>query len=264
MKESFRSRLKRGDLLIGTLVTLASLETVEIIVQAGFDWLFVDMEHSILGPPQAQAILQCVGERVACVLRVPLNDEIWIKKALDSGAAGILVPQVNSIEDARRAVRYCKYPLQGIRSVGMARAHGYGAKSQAYLDQANANTAVIIQVEHIEAVKNIEAIIMVENVDAVLIGPYDLSASMGLMGQVDGEGVLSAIEHVGQVCQVHGMPLGIFTTQAERAKAYIQQGYNLIACSGDTLMLAQAAAEIVNNLLFAAKNAKNGLSEKWN
>jgi 2-dehydro-3-deoxyglucarate aldolase/4-hydroxy-2-oxoheptanedioate aldolase len=256
MKESFRRRLKRGDLLIGTLVTLASLETAEIIAEAGFDWLFVDMEHSTLGPPQAQAILQCVGERVDCVLRVPLNDEIWIKKALDTGAAGILVPQVNSIEDARRAVRYSKYPLQGSRSVGMGRAHGYGANSQAYLDQANNNIAVIIQAEHIEAVHNIEAIITVEGIDAVLIGPYDLSASMGLMGQVDSEGVQAAIEHVRQICQAHGMPLGIFTTRGERAEAYMQQGYNLIACSCDTLLLSQAAAEMVKNLKLAVKETK--------
>ena len=115
---------------MGTLITLSSLETAEIMAKAGFDWLFVDMEHSTLGPPQVQAILQCVGERADCILRVPLNDEIWIKKALDTGAAGILVPQVNTSEEARRAVRYSKYPLQGSRSVGMGRAHGYGAKSQ--------------------------------------------------------------------------------------------------------------------------------------
>jgi len=256
MKESFRRRLKRGDPLIGTLVTLASLETAEIMAEAGFDWLFVDMEHSTLDPPQVQAILQCVGERVDCVLRVPLNDEIWIKKALDAGAAGILVPQVNSIEDARRAVRYSKYPLQGSRSVGMGRAHGYGAKSQAYLDQANNNIAVIIQAENIETVKNIEAIITVEGIDAVLIGPYDLSASMGLMGQVDNLEVQAAIESIRQICQAHGMPLGIFATKVERAKAYLQQGYNLIACSGDTLMLAQAAVEIANELNLVSKDTK--------
>jgi 2-dehydro-3-deoxyglucarate aldolase len=253
MKETFLSRLKRGDLLIGTLVTLASLETAEIMAEAGFDWLFVDMEHSTLSPPQAQAILQSVGERVDCILRVPLNDEIWIKKALDTGAAGILVPQVNVIEDARRAVRYSKYPLQGSRSVGIGRAQGYGAKSQEYLDRANASTAVIVQAEHIDAVKNIEAIVSVDGIDAVLVGPYDLSASMGLMGQVDSPEVQSAIEIIRQTCQNHGMPHGIFATKVERAKAYMQQGYNLIACSGDTLMLAQAAAEIAKDLNLVAR-----------
>jgi 2-dehydro-3-deoxyglucarate aldolase len=254
MKESFRSRLKKGDLLVGTLVTLASMETAEIMAEAGFDWLFIDMEHSMLGIPQAQAILQCVGERVDCILRVPLNDEIWIKKALDTGAAGIIVPQVNSIEDARRAVRYSKYPLQGRRSVGMARAQSYSTISQEFLESANANTAVIIQAEHIEAVMNIEAIITVEGIDAVLIGPYDLSASMGLVGQVDSTEVQSAIETVRQTCQKHGIPPGIFSTKVERAKTYMNQGYQLIACSGDTLMLAQGAAETARELIPAARN----------
>jgi len=129
-KEPFRTRLKRGDLLAGTLVSLPSPEIAEILAEAGFDWLFVDLEHSTLDVRSAQTVLQAVGGRVDCLLRVPLNDEIWIKKALDTGAAGIIVPQVNSADDARRAVRYSKYPPQGARSAGMARAHGYGALSQ--------------------------------------------------------------------------------------------------------------------------------------
>ena len=112
---------------------------------------------------------------------------------------------------------------------------------------------MIVQVEHIDAVKNIEAIISVEGIDAVLIGPYDLSASMGLVGQVDSQEVQSAIEIVRQTCQKHGMPIGIFATRAERAKAYLKQGFHLIACSGDTLMLAQAAAEIAKDLKLAAR-----------
>ncbi len=248
MDQSFRTRLKNRDLLIGTLVTLPAPEIAEILALAGFDWLFVDLEHSALEPYHAQVIQQAVAERAACILRVPLNDEIWIKKALDTGAAGIMVPQVNRAEDAMRAVRYAKYPPQGTRSVGLSRAQGYGAGLQAYLERANAETAVIIQVEHIESVKNLAAILEVEGLDAVLVGPYDLSASMGLIGQVEHSEVQAAIEKVRQACLARAMPLGIFAGAAERAKAYIQAGYSLIAASGDNMMLTQSAREIMRTL----------------
>lgn len=248
MKESFRTRLKRGDLLAGTLVSLPAPEVAEILAEAGFDWLFIDMEHSQLDPPAAQVILQAVDYRIACVLRVALNDEIWIKKALDTGASGVMVPQVNSAEDARRAVRFCKYPPKGSRSVGLFRAQGYGARLTEYLAEANQGTAVIVQVEHIQAVGNVEAIIAVEGVDAVLVGPYDLSASMDHMGQVEHPEVQAAIQRVRQACQAQGMPLGIFAATAERARAYIQQGYRLVAVSGDTLMLGAAARDLLSRL----------------
>jgi len=248
MKESFRTRLKRGDLLTGTLINLPAPEVAEILAEAGFDWLFIDMEHSQLDTPAAQLILQAVDHRIDCVLRVALNDEIWLKKALDTGASGVMIPQVNSAEDARRAVRFCKYPPQGSRSVGLWRAAKYGTRLAEYLAEANHETAVIVQVEHIQAVGNVESIIAVEGVDAVLVGPYDLSASMDHMGQVEHPDVQAAIQRVRQACQAQGMPLGIFATTAERAKVYIQQGYRLVTVGGDTLMLDSAAREILSKL----------------
>ena len=248
MKESFRTRLIRGDLLVGTLVSLPAPEVAEILAEAGFDWLFIDMEHSQLDPPAAQVILQAVDQRIDCVLRVALNDEIWLKKALDTGASGVMIPQVNSAEDARRAVRFCKYPPQGGRSVGLWRAQGYGARLAQYLAEANSQTAVIVQVEHIQAVNNIDAIIAVEGVDAVLVGPYDLSASMDHMGQVEHPDVQAAIQRVRQACQARGMPLGIFATTAERARAYIQEGFRLVAAGGDTLMLGSAARDMLGKV----------------
>jgi 2-dehydro-3-deoxyglucarate aldolase len=248
MKEPLRNRLKNHETLIGTLVSLASLESAEILADAGFDWFFVDLEHSLLGPREAQAILQVSGERVDCILRVPLNDEIWIKKALDTGAAGVMVPQVNSAEEARRAVRFSKYPPQGGRSVGIARAQGYGSRLEAYIERANHETAVIVQIETIEAVRNVEAIITTEGIDGVLVGPYDLSASMGHTGQVENAEVQAAIAHVRQVCLEKGMPLGVFAATAERARGYLKEGYNLIAASSDSLMLTHAARQVVDQL----------------
>jgi 2-dehydro-3-deoxyglucarate aldolase len=248
MKELFRTRLRRGDPLMGTLVSIPTLDTAEVLADVGWDWFFVDLEHTPMGVPEAQAILQAVGERVDCVLRIPLNDEIWVKKALDTGAPGIMAPQVNSAEDARRLERCCKYPLQGTRSVGGARANRYGVGLAEYLQRANDEIAVVIQCEHIRAVENIEAILAVEGLDAVFIGPYDLSASMGLAGQLSHPDVLAAIERVRQACRAHKMPLGIFAGSAALGKSYYQQGFTLVATSGDTLMLGQVARTILAEL----------------
>lgn len=244
----FRARLKRGELLCGTILSLSSLEAAEVLAAAGFDWLFVDMEHSVLDPAQVQGLLQAVAGRAACILRIPLNDEIWIKKALDTGATGIMVPQINTPEEARRAVRLSKYAPLGTRSVGVSRAHGYGAALGEYLRRANDETVVVVQAEHIQAVENIEAILDVEGIDAVLVGPYDLSASMGMMGQVDSPEVQAAIARVRQACLARKMPLGIFAVTGSRARDYAAEGFTLLAGSSDTLMLVQAAQQTMREL----------------
>ena len=248
MSASLRSRLKRGDLLIGTLVTLTSLESAEVLAEVGFDWLFVDLEHSLLGIREAQAIFQTVSHKIDCIVRVPLNDEIWIKKVLDSGAAGVLVPQVNTIEQARQVVRFSKYPPLGRRSVGVMRANGYNLPTTEYLEHANAETAVIIQVESFSAVENIHEIVAVDGIDAVFVGPYDLSASMGKTGEFDDPSVKAALESIRQACLAGGMPLGIFAATVDRAKAYIGEGFRLIAVSEDLLLMAQAAREVARAL----------------
>jgi 2-dehydro-3-deoxyglucarate aldolase/4-hydroxy-2-oxoheptanedioate aldolase len=248
MSETFRTRLKRKEALLGTLLTLPSPELAEVLALTGLDWLFVDMEHSTMDAAVAQAILQAVAGRLDCLIRVPLNDEIWIKKALDTGATGIIVPQVNSPEEAQRAVRYSRYPPQGARSVGLARAHGYGTDLLSYLRRANDEVVVVVQAEHIQAVKHIDEIVQIEGIDAVLVGPYDLSNSMGLVGQVEHPEVQAAIERVRQVCQALGMPLGIFSANIERTADLKDQGYNLLAVSTDALLVSQAVKDIIQKL----------------
>jgi 2-dehydro-3-deoxyglucarate aldolase len=248
MKRSFRSRLKRGETLIGTLVTLPSPEVAELFSNAGFDWLLIDLEHSPLDVREAQAMLQAVGERCACVLRVPLNDEIWIKKALDIGASGIIIPQVNSRQEAERAVRFCKYPPQGSRGVGVARAQGYGAHLQDYLNNANEEIAVIVQAEHIDGISRIQEIVGVAGIDAILVGPYDLSASMGKIGKVADAEVQAAIARVKAACASAHMPIGIFATTAEAAKPFMREGYSLIAVGIDAIFLVETANQLVRQL----------------
>src|SRR5215510_8157864 len=157
MTKEFRARLKRREKLLGTMVTLPCAATAEILADMGFDWLFVDGEHGPLETRELTAILQAVGDRAACLIRVPEAGEVPIKKVLDLGAQGIIVPQVNSAEKAADVVRFARYAPEGARGVGLARAHGYGLKFREYLSAANCDISVIVQAEHARAVENIDA-----------------------------------------------------------------------------------------------------------
>jgi 2-dehydro-3-deoxyglucarate aldolase/4-hydroxy-2-oxoheptanedioate aldolase len=241
MNLNIRARLQKGDTLIGTLITIPAPEIAEIMAEIGYDWLFIDTEHGSFDAQSAQGILQAVDHRCPCVLRVPTNDEVWIKKALDIGAAGIIAPGVNSAEEAERIVRMCKYPPRGTRGVGIGRAHKYGLKFKEYVANANDETAVILQAENTNAVENIAEIVQVPDIDAVLIGPYDLSASMGKMGHINDAEVQAAIASVMECCREAGVPLGIFADSAESAAPFIKQGYTLVAISTDCLHMVQGA-----------------------
>ncbi|MBW2514912.1 MAG: 2,4-dihydroxyhept-2-ene-1,7-dioic acid aldolase [Deltaproteobacteria bacterium] len=244
MKNSLRKMMARKSPLVGTMVTLPSPETAEILCSAGFDWFFIDLEHSAMSVRDAQSILQAASPQVACVIRVPSNDEIWIKKCLDIGASGIIVPQIQSAEEAAQAVQWCRYPPKGSRSVGIARAQGYGASFKAYVDSANAETAVILQIEHINAIHNITSIVGIPGIDCLFIGPYDLSASMGKMGQVNDPEVRAAISKVKTCADASDIPTGIFGMTPGAVRPYIDDGFALIAVSLDTMILGDAAKAI--------------------
>ena len=248
MNQKFKQRLKKGETLIGTIISLPAPEAAEIMSMAGFDWLFVDMEHTSLDFQTTQHILQVVDSRTPCVVRVPSSHEAWFKKCLDMGATGIMAPQVNSAKHAKAIVEACKYPPLGGRSVGIARAHAYGIAFDEYMNKANQETAIIVQIEHIDAVNQIDAIVEVSGIDALFVGPYDLSASLGKTGQVDDEEVRQAITRVRQSAAEAGIPVGIFGTSVAAVESYLRSGYQLIAAGIDSLLLAQAGQAIVETL----------------
>lgn len=254
MVKSFRDRLHGGEILVGTMVTVPAPSVAEVLAGAGFDWLFIDGEHGPFGVRDLESMLQTVGDRVACVVRVPSCAEIPIKQALDLGAEGIIVPQVNTAAQAADVVKFSRYAPLGARGIGLARAHGYGRSFNEYLATANETVTVIVQAEHIEAVRNIDEIIAVAGIDAVLVGPYDLSASLGKPGQFDDPDVVAAIERVTQACQRVGMPLGYFGVSAEAVVPFANRGYTLLVAGVDTVLLGRAAAA-VSTALRAATNA---------
>jgi 2-keto-3-deoxy-L-rhamnonate aldolase RhmA len=238
---SFKNKLKQGKQLIGALVTLGLPIVPEMLSRCGFDWLWIDMEHGPLELSQVQGMLQAKGAECAALVRVPENSEVWIKRVLDLGADGIIVPQVKTAEEARRAVAYCKYPPTGTRSVGIARAQGFGMDFAEYLVNANEELLVLLQIEHVDGVKNIDQILQVPDIDGIIVGPYDLSGSLGKLGQVQDQRVQEAMSTVRQACLTKKMPLGIFALQVEHGKAYLNQGYQLLALGIDFHYLWSAA-----------------------
>ena len=247
MTASFRQRLKDHEMLRGTIVSLAAPEVAEVLSAAGFDWLFIEAEHGPLDALTIQHLLQGAGS-TPCLVRLAQSAEVWIKQALDAGAAGVIAPMINSAEQAAQVVRWAKYAPLGTRGVGVSRAHGYGFKFQEYVSHANDETVVVVQAEHIDAVNNMTEIVQVPGVDAVLVGPYDLSASLGRPGEVTHPEVRSAIEHITQICQAARMPLGIFGMTTEAVKPYIERGYTLITASIDTVLMGNAARQLLNQL----------------
>jgi 2-keto-3-deoxy-L-rhamnonate aldolase RhmA len=248
LKESFRQRLEQGDILIGAFMTLPSPEIAEIFAEAGYDWLFVDMEHTILDIKDVQRILQAVGEKCACIVRVPSSDEVWLKKVLDAGADGVIVPHVNTADEVRHIVRTCLYPPDGSRSAGLSRAQKYGLKFEDYVDFANQTVVVIPQIEHIKGVQNAEEIVKVPGISAVFIGPYDLSGSLGKLGEIEDTQVQENIAKVKDACSKVRLPVGIFSMDAETASFYIKHGFTLITVGMDILFIGESAKKTLQKL----------------
>lgn len=248
MMTGFRKRLRDGETLHGTLLNLPSPAVAEVLAGAGFDWLFVDCEHGAIGTSDVLAILQAVDRDLACLVRVPELGAGLIKRALDMGAAGVIVPQVETAEAAAEAVRLSRYAPAGERGMGLARAHRYGFGFAEYLAKANDEIAVVVQAEHVRAVENIDRIAAVEGLDCVFLGPYDLSASLGRPGKIDHPDVVEAIRHVTARCRAAGMPLGLFGMDAKAVAPYVAEGYTLICAGVDCVLLGQAAKRLLAEL----------------
>ena len=187
------------------------------------------------------------GRGAAAICRVPINAPEHFKWALDLGADGVMVPWVRTAEDAEAAVAAAKYPPRGMRGVGVCRAHGYGARFQPYVDTANEETLVILQIEHIDAVENIEAICGVPGLDVAFIGPYDLAGSMGLMGQIHHPDVEAAVSRVFEVARAAGVAPGLLIGEPQPGElaARVAEGFQFVAVGLDTLMIVRGAQELV-------------------
>lgn len=239
---ALKGKLATGKRVIGSWITIPDPAVAEIMARAGFEFLTVDMEHSPITLAGAAELIRVISLCGVCPLvRLSSNDPTLTKRVLDAGAGGIIVPMVNSEEEAQAAVGGAKYPPAGYRSVGLSRAQGYGTSFEEYFRAANDDILVIVQIEHKKAVADIDAILGVPGLDAFLIGPYDLSASMGRPGDFSDPEVAAALARVAAAGRAHGVPAGFHAVapSPDGLLERINEGFALVAYSVDFLLLGE-------------------------
>jgi 2-dehydro-3-deoxyglucarate aldolase len=241
---SLKDKIKANELTVGSWVTIANPAIVEIMATAGFEWLVVDMEHSSIDLYQAQILITTIqANNMKALVRVSKNEEVIIKRVLDMGADGIIVPMVNNAFEAGRAVDYAYYPPMGKRGVGLSRAQQYGYGFNSYKSWLESELVIIAQIEHKDAVKNIDKIISTEGIDGIIIGPYDLSASMGFPGEYQKNDVKEAIQKILDECASQKKPSGFHVIESNPTilMEKIQLGCSFLAFSIDFLFLGDLA-----------------------
>ena len=245
---NFRHALQTGRHAVGSWLNTVSPVAAELMSAAGFDFLTVDAEHSAVDVAHAQVLFQAIrsgNPNCAPLVRVPGTDHDVIRRFVDAGAIGVIAPLVNSADQARGVVRAVKYPPEGRRGVGFCRANMYGIDFDRATAAANDETFVCVQIEDIEAVENIDEILAVPGVDAVFVGPYDLTASMGITAQFEHPDVLKALQRILEACRKHGVVAGIHVVQpdVEEFLRRFAEGYRLIAYSLDIVMLQRMSVD---------------------
>jgi 2-keto-3-deoxy-L-rhamnonate aldolase RhmA len=246
MVPDFRARLRSSDFLLGTWLTVLDPVVPELLAGSGFDLLIADGEHGPVATSDLVAMLiACRAAGVPILYRVAANEPVRIMHALDGGAAGVVIPQVRTVQDVERAVAWCRYPPRGLRGVAPRRASGYGRGTAAYLAASDELVTCCVQIETREALEGLDAILSVPGVDTVLVGPNDLAASIGHIGDLGHPEVEAAIERVADRAAAHGIPAGIWTGSPAQARQRRAQGYRWATVGADYgFMLAAAEAAV--------------------
>src|SRR5690348_18025296 len=241
-RNAFKQAIAQGKLQIGLWSSLCSNIAAEIISDSGFDWILLDTEHSPNEIPDLVTQLQAVQRGTATpIIRPAWNDAVLAKRVLDIGAQTLLFPYVQSVEEAKRAVASTRYPPHGVRGVSVAaRASRYG-RTPGYLGKANSEICVLVQVETREAMNELEAIARVDGIDGVFIGPSDLAASLGHLGNPAHPDVQAAIKDAVTRLKAVGKPAGILTGNEDEARRYIEWGFLFVAVGADVGLLAKNA-----------------------
>ena len=236
--------------LVGMWVCTGSPLVAEICAGSGLDWLLIDMEHSPNGLESVLAQLQAVAAYpVTPLVRVPTGDVVTIKQVLDLGAQNLLVPMVSSVESAEAVVAAVRYPPRGRRGVGSALARSARwNRVDGYLEHADEHVSVTVQIETVEGVAAAGAIAAVDGVDAVFVGPSDLAASMGLLGQQTHPDVVAAVQHALDAVRASGKPAGVNAFDPALARAYVDAGATFLLVGADVTLLAKGSEGLVGLL----------------
>jgi len=257
MQQDIKTKLKQGQIVIGSFFRLPSPDLVEIFGEAGFDFIIIDQEHGPLTPETTSDLVRaCDLVGMAALVRIPDNQPWFFQHALDVGALGVQVPQTRTAEDAKRAVRYSKFSPLGNRGVCRnVRAARYSARDRFdYLEGSNRDTVVVIQIESKEGADNLDEILSVPGIDAIFLGPYDLSQSLGLPGQVNHPLVRSTMKQIIHACHRAGVASGVYADTEEAVRHWVAMGVQYIAVGVDTAMIYNLTSKMVKELRYASQN----------
>jgi 2-dehydro-3-deoxyglucarate aldolase/4-hydroxy-2-oxoheptanedioate aldolase len=250
MAKTFVDKMRAGQVCIGTAITFSDATVTEALCTA-LDFVWIDMEHNPLSLENVQAhIIAAKGSDCTPIVRVPWNDPVLIKPVLDIGASGVVVPFIRTVEDARLAVSACRYPPEGVRGFGPRRPSNYGRMGGAeFCKAANDAMITIIQVEHIDAVNNLDDILAVSGIAAIMIGANDLSGSMGRMGDPRHPEVMQAVDKVIQKCNRAGMPVGVATSHdPDTLMEWVNKGANWLMSGNDFTLMLHTADHVVSSV----------------
>jgi len=250
-RNKLKSKLKEGKLTLGSWITIGHPIVAEIMARSGFEWLTVDMEHSAITLDVAQNLIRTV-ELNNCIplVRVSENNPYIIKRVMDAGAHGVIVPMVNSKKDAEAAVKAVKYPPEGFRGVGLARAQEYGFNFDGYKKWLEKESIVIVQIEHVDAVKNLREILKTKGVDGFIVGPYDISGSLGVPGNFEHPEFKKYISEIMKIAKETKKPAGfhVIPPDIKKVEKLIKLGYRFVAISLDTLFLGTPCKNITKDI----------------
>lgn len=244
VQNRLRKRLSAGQTSVGCWIHMCSPIGVEVIGLAGFDVVIIDHEHGPSDFLNTIALMQAISATPATpIMRVPWNDPVYIKRALDIGAQGIIIPSVDTADQAKAAVAACRYPPAGVRgsAYGLVRASDYGLEADRYLADLPDNILVMCQIESRTAVENVEEIVAVEGVDVLFMGPIDMSASMGIMGQTDDPRLIEMRGRAEKAIKAAGKWMGGLAVKGDSVEAMVGRGYDIVTGVSDISLLRDAA-----------------------
>jgi 4-hydroxy-2-oxoheptanedioate aldolase len=264
---SVKRALKAGQVQVGTWLSLGSITAARFMARCGLHWLTTDIEHSLVDWETATHMFASIAD-AGCVplARVPANRHDHIKRVLDNGAMGVVVPMVNSRQEAEDAVAACLYPPQGNRSVGgSVHALNFGTSANDYYDHANDEILIVLQCEHIQSVENADTIFSVPGIDAIFVGPNDLAASMRTK---DGKGpsaqaTKDAMDHILKTCKKYNVAPGVHCGSADEVNARADEGWQFMAITSELKMMLDGAAQQVKKLKCTAPAAGKGDMAKY-
>ena len=251
MRNTLRSALHDGRPVFGSWLQSGNSAVAEVMARAGFDWLAIDLEHSTIDLETAFTLIQVIDlAGCAPLVRLSANDPVQIKHVMDAGAWGVIVPSVKSAAEAREAVGAVRYPPHGTRGVGLGRAHGYGPGFADYLRACSEGSVVIAMIEQREGVEHVDEILQVPGIAGVFVGPYDLSASYGVMGELDHPLVGQAMRRIVEAARANGKAAGIHVVHppVTQVADRLSEGFRFIAYAGDMLLLTPAVLQAAQQL----------------